>query len=97
MEMNVEVYQAPPVRGNGLIMEVVTRRTLMDMEAALEKSVRWLPPELNVHEVRSYVGQCILQRVHDGAGTQDAMVRAGIAAVNRVVQGKENRTLAAAE
>jgi hypothetical protein len=86
----MEADQEHIVRGDGFIMEVVTRRTLMDMEAALEKSIRWLPPDLNVYEVRSYIGQCILQSVQEGECSENAMVRAGIAAGNRVVRGKQN-------
>jgi urease gamma subunit len=67
-----------------LLSESFDRRTLLDMEVALDRACSGLPLNLRSHESRTFIAARIIQCVQDGAATQDAMTRAALDAVEEL-------------
>jgi hypothetical protein len=73
--------QPPPDGSDQLLSESFDRRTLLDMEVALDRACSGLPPDSRSHESRTFIAAKIIERVQAGASTHDAMMRAALDAV----------------
>jgi hypothetical protein len=79
-------YEAPSGNGNHhqFLSESFDRRTLLDMEAALDRASRTLPTDRHDHNSRTFIANKIIACVVGGASSQDAMTRAGLDAVKEL-------------
>lgn len=67
-----------------LLSESFDRRTLLDMETALDRACSTLPPDERTHECRTFIAGRIIASVQTGASTQDDMMRAAQGAVEEL-------------
>jgi len=72
------------------LSESFDRRTLFDMEMALDKACALAKPDLQDHYNRSYVAKRIIARVQAGPGTPDAMTQAALTAVEDLRRGSRS-------
>ena len=80
--MSLAQPESSAVGGNDqLLSESFDRRTLLDMEVALNRASNGLPPDSRTHESRTFIAARIIECVQDGGATQDAMTRAALDAV----------------
>jgi hypothetical protein len=63
------------------LSETFDRRTLLDMEAALDRASAELPAAQHDHDIRTFIAGRIIGCVIGGAHTEDAMNRAALGAV----------------
>ena len=68
------------------LSEAFDRRTLLDMEAALDRASKGLPTGQNDHAIRTFIASKIIDCVVSGARTQDAMARAALGAVDELAE-----------
>jgi hypothetical protein len=68
------------------LSEIFDRRTLLEMEAALDRAIKDLPFARNDHEIRTFVAGKIIDCVVSGRRTEDAMARAAYEAVNELAE-----------
>jgi hypothetical protein len=80
--MCVAEIQSPWVNDEGhFLSESFDRRTLFDMEMALDKACAMLKADMQDHDNRCYIAKRIIARVQPGPSSQDAMMQAALAAV----------------
>jgi hypothetical protein len=78
-------YEAPSGDGNHqFLSESFDRRTLLDMEAALDRASKNLPIDRHDHKSRTFIANKIIACVVGGASSEDAMTRAGLDAVTEL-------------
>ena len=89
--MSLASEETPDIGGDDqLHSESFDRRTLLDMEAALDRACSGLPPDSRTHSIRAFIAARIIEHVHAGAHvrasdcTQDAMMRAALGAVDEL-------------
>jgi hypothetical protein len=83
--MSLASEEAPDIGGDDqLLSESFDRRTLLDMEVALDRACGGLPPDLRTHATRTFIAKRMIERVRAGACTQDAMMRAALDAVEEL-------------
>jgi hypothetical protein len=75
------------------LSEIFDRRTLLEMEAALDRAIKDLPMARNDHEIRTFVAGRIIACVVSGLRTEDAMVRAAYEAVNELAERPKSERL----
>jgi hypothetical protein len=66
------------------LSESFDRRTLLDMEAALDRASRELPHGQRHHDIRTFIASRIIESVVCGAYTEDDMTRAALGAVKEL-------------
>lgn len=68
------------------LSETFDRRTLLDMEAALDRASKELPAAQHDHDIRTFIAGRIIDCVVGGAHTEDALTRAALEAVMELVE-----------
>jgi hypothetical protein len=66
------------------VADTFDKRTVLEMELALSKACDSLPPNLDKHEIRTFIASKIIQRVEQGERTFGGMVTAGLAAISEL-------------
>lgn len=71
-----------------MIIDEFDRRTLANMEVALERACQALPKGSDNHDVRRHIASRILQRVTAGDRTLGGLTKAGRAAASELIPHK---------
>lgn len=63
-----------------MILDEFSRRTLANMEVALERACERLPPQFNGHEERKKIAMRIIERAKSGESHLDGLTHAALTA-----------------
>jgi hypothetical protein len=87
--MRLDEIRSPWINdGEQLLIESFDRRTMLDMEAALERACKALPPKINVHNSRTFIARKIIEHVQSGGATQGDMTAVAMDAAKELDGGQ---------
>ena len=74
-----------------LLSRSFDRRTLLDMEVALDRACSSLPQGERSHECRTFIASRIIASVRAGASTQDDMIRSALEAAEEQAKRRDDQ------